>query len=362
MEKNLVIHQITAGFRRGDAISDEAMLLRSIFRSNGCVSNIYCDPSTIADNVRSEGMDIQMLCKEVKPSDYVILHLSIGSVVNSVFASLNCKKVILYHNVTPPEFFTRLNPNLAQRLADGRRQVASLAGVAEINLADSAYNAAELKEMGYTGEINVLPLVIDASFGVGSPIDNGMYHRLKDDGRTNILFVGRVAPNKRHDKLIEVFSYYQHYINPKSRLIIAGSANSLEGYKALLMGAVYSLELKNVYFTDFISSTELNACYAASDLFLCMSDHEGFCAPLIEAMSWNLPVCASAKAAVPETMDGSGVLFKDASSAEIAETINEVLTNAELKNSILKKQSERLHRFRNRDVWSEICRLLKINK
>lgn len=351
-----VIHQITAGFRRGDAISEEALLLREVFRNNGCTSELFCDGATIADNMRNEVAEISKLPTIVQPEDVAILHLSIGSRVNQVFSSLPCKKVILYHNVTPSQYLERLNPPMAQILEDGRKQVAALANVADVNLADSAYNARELEEMGYKN-VKVLPLVIDASFGEG-PIDGAMYSLLKDDGCKNILFVGRVVPNKRHDKLLEAFSYYQHYVEPRSRLIIAGSSVGQEAYKSLLLGSVHTLELQRVYFTEFISSAELNACYKAADAFLCLSDHEGFCAPLLEAMSWQIPVCAMARAAVPETMDGAGVLFNDASPAEIAEALNEVIINQPLREKIIVKQNERLARFRNRDVWTEFVGLL----
>ena len=350
------IHQITAGFRRGDAISEEAWLLRDIFRKNGCMSRLFSDRSSISEDLLNEVADVSELVNIVQPSDVVVLHLSIGSRVNQVFAKLPSKKVIIYHNITPSIYFQHLNPTIAQVLSEGRKQVAALAGVADVNLAVSAYNARELEECGYKN-VKVHPLVIDASFGEGK-VDLPFFSSLKKDGFKNILFVGRVAPNKRHDKLLEVFSYYQHYIEPKSRLIIAGSIAGNNMYKALLLGSVYTLELKNVYFTEFLPQEELNSCYKAADAFLCVSDHEGFCAPLLEAMSWQIPVCAMANAAIPETMDGAGVLFNDASSAEIAEALNEVITNQPLREKIIEKQNERLARFRNRDIWSEFIGLI----
>lgn len=354
------IHQIVAGFRDGDAISDEACLLQTIFKEHGYESSIYCAPETTAIRLRSAVRDLAMLPAQVKPDDIALLHLSIGSRGNDVFRNLNCRRAVLYHNVTPANFFQRLNPSLAHILSEGRRQAASLAGVAEINLADSEFNASELREMGFPS-VKVFPLVIDANFGAGS-VDPPMHARLTLDGRKNILFVGRVAPNKRHDRLLQVFHHFQHTLAPHSRLVIAGSSNGQEAYKALLLGSVHALELKQVVFTEFLTDAELNACYATASAFVCVSEHEGFCAPLLEAMAWDVPVFALAEAAVPETLNGAGVLFDGFDPAVMAETIERVLTDNALKSAVLARQRQRLARYRARDVWSEIASLLKLDR
>ena len=346
---NPILHQIVSGFRKGDAISDEAMLLQALCAAHGYEAPLYCARSTTAVEQRSLVRELDSLAGVVKPEDIVLLHLSIGSPGNSLFSTLKCRKAILYHNVTPSHFFERLNPPMAKILDDGRRQVASLANAAEINLADSAYNAHELHEAGYRN-VSVLPLVVDASFGAGV-IDPVMKARLTNDGKINLIFVGRVVPNKRHDHLLQVFHHFQHYVEPNSRLIIAGSSQGQEAYKSLLLGSVHALELKNVLFTEFITSAELNACYASASAFVCLSEHEGFCAPLLEAMAWNVPVFATATAAVPETLAGAGVLFPSFDLAIIAETIGRVIQDSELKAAILKRQQQRLANYRSRDVW-----------
>ncbi|MGI5868423.1 MAG: glycosyltransferase [Kiritimatiellia bacterium] len=351
-----VIHQIVAGCRKGDAISDEAMLLSAIFAENGYESRIHCARETTSQDARASVGDLDELPAVVKPGDLALLHLSIGSRANLVFPTLNCRRAILYHNVTPSRFFERLNPPMAAALDEGRRQVASLAGVAEINLADSEYNAGELRELGYR-DVRVLPLVIDAQFGSGE-IDPTMRARLADDGCFNILFVGRVVPNKRHDKLLQVFHHFQHTVEPRSRLVIAGSSSGQEAYKSLLLGSVHTLEIQRVLMTEFISAPELNACYATASAFVCMSEHEGFCAPLLEAMAWDVPVFADAQAAVPETLAGAGVLFHGADSAMIAETIGKVVRDPALRDAVLDRQRRRLDAYRRRDVWAELQALL----
>ena len=353
-----VIHQLVAGYRKGDAISDEAALLARIFARHGLESRIHCARETTAPDERANVGDLDALAASAKPEDLALLHLSIGSRANLLFPTLPCRKAILYHNVTPSRFFERLNPPMAAVLDEGRRQVAALAGVAAFNLADSEFNAGELRALGYR-DVCVLPLVTDCAFGSG-PVDPGMRARLADDGCFNLLYVGRVVPNKRHDKLLQVFHHFQNTVEPRSRLVIAGSSNGQEAYKSLLLGSVHALELKRVLLTEFISAAELNACYATARAFLCMSEHEGFCAPLLESMAWDVPVFADAQAAVPETLAGVGVLFHGADSATIAETIGRVARDPALRTAVLAKQRQRLDAYRRRDVWSEIQALLPL--
>ncbi len=350
------IHQIVAGFRSGDAICEEALLLRGLFISHGFASEIFCDASGIHPDSAADVADLDTLASRLCSDDIVILHLSIGCRANLVFPSLLCRRCILYHNVTPARYFERLNPRLAKHLEEGREQVAALRDVAEINLAVSSYNADELRAMGYR-DISVLPLIVNTDFHRGG-VDERLKATLTNDGYLNILFVGRVVPNKRHDRLLQVFHYFQHVVEPHSRLIIAGSSLGCEAYKILLLGTVDSLGLKHVKFTEFLSDAELNACYASASAFLCMSDHEGFCAPLLEAMSWNIPVFAHAAAAVPETLAGAGVLFDNADPATIAETIGHILRDATLRNAVLERQQARLAQYRSRDVWRELTTLL----
>lgn len=349
------IHQLVAGFRVGDAICEEALIFRRLFREHGIESNIYCEASAIHPDSASDAYDMDELVANVEPGDWVILHFSIGSPVNSFFATLPCRRCLLYHNVTPPEYFIHLDPALTGRLALGREQAVLLRGAAELNLAVSAYNAEELRCMGYEN-VGVFPLVVDFDVRRGNA-DPGMQQRLRRDGLLNLLFVGRVVPNKRHDRLITLFYYFQRYVEPRSQLIITGSSLGSEAYKILLLGQAASLGLKRVIFTEFLSDAELNACYASADAFVCLSDHEGFCAPLLEAMVWDIPIFAKAAAAVPETLGGAGVVFGGDAPDVMAETMGRVLSDPVLSEAVIDRQRVRLAQFSQRDVWGEVCAL-----
>lgn len=350
------IHQFVAGFSRGDAISNEARVMQAIFRSWGCESTIYCEARRILPELRREAVDIQA-CLDAPPGpdDVVLLHLSIGSPLNEIFTRLSCRRAILYHNVTPSSYFRVVNPQTAAMLARGTEQVGALAGCAGVNLADSRYNADELTALGYS-DVRVLPLVLDLD-RLTATCDRGIVKRYRD-GRTNILFVGRCAPNKRIEDLLTAFAHYTGTVDPDARLIHVGSVAGVEPYYTVLLARCRELKLQQVHFAGSVKQPELNAYYACADVFLSMSEHEGFGIPLIESMVHEVPVLAYAAAAVPETLDGAGVLFREKNYPEIVEMIARLATRTPLRDAILSGQRERLQRYRSRDLQAELRRHL----
>ncbi len=349
------LHQFTAGFARSDAISNEALALRGIFRSWGYASDIFSETRRILPELRREILDVSTCAAGLRPGDAVLLHLSIGSPVNQVFQSLPCRKAILYHNITPPHYFERLQPATAWTLEQGLEQVRALAGAAEVNLADSRFNAEELTAYGYTN-VRVLPLVFDRA-RLNEPADRRTLKELKD-GRTNVLFVGRCVPNKKIEDVLLAFAHFQKAVEPDSRLILVGSWAGCERYHQLLSSQVRQLALRRVEFLGSIPQGALHAAYDAADLFLCLSEHEGFCIPLLEAMARDVPVLAFAAAAVPETMDGAGVLVVRKEYPELAELMGRLCRDRGLRAAVLAGQRERVARYFNRDLAGELRGLL----
>jgi glycosyltransferase involved in cell wall biosynthesis len=346
------IHQFVAGFRQGDAISHAATVMRRHFRAWGHESAIVCEARRTCPHERDEIRDLADVAAAARPGDIAILHLSIGTPVNLAFAALPCRKAVLYHNITPPHYFRFCNPVLAGELQTGRQQAAALAGVAEVALADSAYNAGELREMGYR-DVRVLPLAID--IGAFSPrqADPAMRRRL-DDGTRNVLFVGRCVPNKRLEDLLTVMHFLQRHVEPAARLVHVGSHAGVETYYSLLVARARALGLRDIRFLGTVTQAQLNACYATAHAFLCLSEHEGFCAPLIEAMLHDVPVLARRAAAVPETLGGAGVLLDTPDFPLIAETLGRVLRETSLRQAIVARQQARLAAFRTRDLDAEL--------
>jgi L-malate glycosyltransferase len=349
------IHQFVAGFAGGDAISNESVMFRDIFRRWGYASEIFSEDRCVQQAARKHVRDVDVYAAEASPDDIALLHLSIGSKANDVFKSLPCRKAILYHNVTPAKYFEVVNKQTAGVLRRGREQIADLAQVATVNMADSRFNASELEAVGYR-DVAVLPLVLNFSL-LTDDIDARKQAKL-NDGRKNILFVGRCTPNKKIEDLLRVFAYYQKTIEPNSRLIHVGSHAGSERYFNLLTTMTKELNLKHVDFAGTVSQPELNACYASADAFLCMSEHEGFCIPLIESMIHEVPILAHASAAIPETLGGSGILLSERRCDLAAELLDRLVRDPDLRNAVVKQQSERLAQYRARDLEAEIRELL----
>ena len=349
------IHQLVAGFSRGDAISNEALVMRRLFRAWGFAAEIFCERRRILVELRDEARDVEEAPARCRPEDVVLLHLSIGSRANEIFPHLPGRKVLLYHNITPPEYFRWVNAQTARELARGREQAQALAGVAQINLADSRFNATELEAMGYRS-VAVLPLLLDFARLKAAPDRRVL--RACADGLVNVLFVGRVAPNKRLEDVLAAFACFQKAVVPASRLILAGSFAGTERYQRLLLSMARDLRLSNVLFAGSVPQAELNAYYRGAHVLLCMSEHEGFCIPLLEAMWHQVPVMAYAAAAVPETLDGAGVLFREKAMELIAEMMARVAAPGALRSAILAGQQARLERFLRQDPEVELRRHL----
>lgn len=341
------IHQLVAGYSNGDAISNEARAWRAIFRQWGHASEIYCERKRILPELRKEARDISTAAETIAPNDIVVLHLSIGSDVNRAFQQLNCRKAIVYHNITPPEFFRGYHEQIAHSLKRGRDELAALSNTCAINIAVSTFNAGELQQAGYR-DPRVVPLVLDRSNWKG-PVDRAIAREL-DDGFINILFVGRCAPNKRIEDLIFTLYFMQRYVQKKTRLIQVGSAAGLERYKALLQTKARELGVEHIVMPGSVRSDALRAYYQAAHVFLCLSEHEGFCIPLLEAMGHDVPVIAYDAGAVAETLDGAGVLLRKKHFDVIAETVHRVATDAPLRRGIIAGQRDRLQRYEAIDI------------
>ena len=346
------IHQLVAGFRFGDAISNAAIQMRKVFRGWGCRSDILSRRSAIASEYRDEGRDLKEAAAELGPDDIAVLHLSIGNPVNLAFRDLRCRKAIVYHNITPSKYFRLLSPSTAKDLDEGRRHLEMLAGAADLNLADSAYNAAELTAAGYR-DAKVLALPIDLDSFLRGGIDTHT-QRLLGGGVYNVLFVGRWAPNKKIEDLLTVM-YYLTKIEPNVRFVHVGTEAGAEAYYALVRAHGKALGLTNAVALKGVSQDALNTCYASAHAFLCMSEHEGFCAPLVEAMLHQVPVLSLASAAIPETLGGAGVLFEPPPDFPlIAETVAEVLHNDALRAQIIARQNKRIEALRARDLDADM--------
>lgn len=324
----------------GDAVSNDAVALEKVIADMGFETGIYADiigkrlPAGTAHRINR--------LTDLRSDDVIIYHKSTGTDLDYRLDRFRCRKIMIYHNITPPEFFSPYNSEAAALTAYGYEGLSHLKSRVEYCLADSEYNRSDLLKHGFTCPIDVRPILIPFSDYDKAP-DAAAMERF-GDGRTNILFVGRVAPNKRQEDIIRAFYFYRK-ADPSARLILAGSDAGFENYSQRLRDYAKALELEDVILTGKVSFPELLALYHTANVFLCMSEHEGFCVPLAEAMHFNIPVIALDTSAVAGTLGGSGFLINDSDPLFVSEVIRRTVNDGELRQQLISGQRERLADF-----------------
>jgi L-malate glycosyltransferase len=337
----LQINQILAALEYGDAIGNEALAINRLLKSWGYKSSIY------ADGIHPKLADMASPCRKYRktssPDDVAIFHFSIGSEASKFVKTLPDKKILIYHNITPPHFFWGINDALIYLLRSGREELSEFADISDLALGVSEYNRRELVDLGFK-KTGVLPLLID--FNNYLRVPDPKILREFDDDYINLIFVGRIAPNKRHEDLIKMFYYFNKYIEPRSRLILVGSYKGMDRYYSMLQNLISRLGLdNNVYMTGHVSLEEMISYYKLADVFVSMSEHEGFCVPLLESMYFGVPIMAFASSAIPDTLNGSGVLLREKKYEEAAEMAYLLATDEDLRDKIIRKQKERVKDF-----------------
>jgi glycosyltransferase involved in cell wall biosynthesis len=338
------IHQVLATLGYGDAIGHEVLGIQRVLRSAGYESEIFVE--TADHRLESLTRDYRELIDFSRPDNLLIHHFSLGSRASRIAYALPERMALVYHNITPPEYFVGVHRTLARQCFRGRRELRLYAGRCDLALGDSEFNRQDLEALGFT-RTAVLPVVPDFSHLDRAPDD--FVARQFDDAWTNILFVGRVIANKKIEDLIRFFHAYQTLFNPRSRLLIVGSHGGFERYLAALQQLVAALDASHVHFVGQVSDEELVAYYEIADLFLCASEHEGFCVPLVEAFYKQVPVLAYAATAVPATMDGAGVLYDDKDPRHVAALMDAVLSNCALEDRIVDAQRAAVGRLQAKD-------------
>jgi glycosyltransferase involved in cell wall biosynthesis len=262
--------------------------------------------------------------------------------VTKRFLRLRDRKVIIYHNITPYQFFLDYHRTLAKDCFKGRLELKSLAGQVDLALGDSEFNRRELVAAGIK-ETGVLPLVMDfAKFDLPVlPVFREMYA----DKKTNILFVGRIIPNKKVEDVIKAFHLYQTHFNPESRLFIVGEYRGFERYTSALQGLIAGLGARDIHFSGHVPLAEVVSYAKLAHLYLHLSEHEGFCAPVVESFHLGIPVVAFDAGAVGETMNGGGVLLRAKDPLRVAALCHEVLTRPGLKAALLAGQERALQKY-----------------
>jgi glycosyltransferase involved in cell wall biosynthesis len=338
------VHQVLATLAYGDAIGHEVLAINRVLRETGYDSEIFVD--TVDPRLEHLTHDYRDLASFSSPDNILVHHFSIGSRGSRIAFALPDRMVLVYHNITPPEYFVNVHPLLVRQCYRGRRELSAYAERCDLALGDSEFNRQELAAMGFP-RTAVLPVV--PSFSHLDAVPDRRITDEFDDAMTNVIFVGRVTPNKRIDNVIRYFAAYQRLFNSRSRLLLVGSYSGFERYHATLAELVARLGATDVRFFGHVTNSELAACYDVADIFLCASEHEGFCVPLVEAFRAGIPVLAYAATAVPATMDGAGVLYDSRDPLQVAGLIEQVATDRRLRERIVEGQDAAFDRLLQKD-------------
>lgn len=292
----------------------------------------------------------------IEKDDVIMYHMCIGTPLNTEICDYQCKKVLVYHNITPPHLIGHYNRTIADACEEGLKQLGYMQPYFDLCLADSEFNKSDLVKAGYDqNKITVIPPLVPRDDFLKQPDEKVL--KQMNDGWVNILFVGRVNPNKKHEDIIRAYSCYKK-INSKSRLILAGGVT--DGYYENLVQYVKNNDIKDVIFTKQISFAALLAYYKSATVFLCMSEHEGYCIPLIEAMLFDIPVIGYDAGAVGDTMGGSGILVDDKDPNYIARIIDKIITDNGLYQKIVKQQQDYLKSLTEDAIFEKYKKWIEI--
>jgi len=335
-----------------DAVGADALAMARILDELGIETRIFCQSSSGVQRRTWPAED--MLAFAGGPDDLVIYHFSIGWPA-AIEQLRKCRgfRIVKYHNITPPRFFESYSMEYRQACERGRDEIAAVATLGcDLYLGASAYNLHELNEAGVPIERGaVLAPFHRVQEIVEAEADVALIDALTDGAR-NFLMVGRVAPNKGHLQLVEAFSAYVRAYAEPARLILVGKIDPrLHAYTEAIRQRIDELGLiDHVLWIDGASEAQLKAAYLASHVFMLMSEHEGFCVPLVEAMALGTPIVAHASSAIPETLGDAGIAWQEQDPWLHAASAARLFADDELRSDLLERGRDRYRQSFSNDV------------
>ena len=350
----LSVHQWVPAAHKGDAIGDSARRVRDMLRARGHASEIFA--LTIDEALRH---DVRPFGDPAaREGDVTIFHFALPSPMTQAFATLPGGRVLQYHNITPAHFFADYAPHIARLAMLGREELATLVGHVDLALGDSTYNREELDALGFA-PTGVMPIALDLARITTAPRRPAL-EKVLGDGLTNVLFVGRVAPNKKIEDHIRLAEHYKRYVDSHYRFIFVGRYDAVPSYYATIRALMekYQMPADRFWFTGPVPNADLAAFYRYASVYISLSEHEGFCVPLLEAMAAHVPVLAYGAAAVPETMGGAGVVFTPKDLEFAAEWLGRLTYDDRLRADIIKGQDARLAAFSEARLQADLDALL----
>ena len=335
------IHQFTPVLEPG-AVGAHTLEVQRLCHELGIASTIFAEQTRDVWAGRGQHFRDYGRSAPAGPGDVLLYHVAIGSVVADFVAARPERLAVDHHNITPASYFADWEPDVVHGISWGRNQLAQLGARASLGLADSGFNRDELDQLGYA-RTAVAPILLDTS-AFDRSADDAALERLAVEG-TVWLFVGRVAPHKSQHDLIKAFTVFRRVYDDRAVLRIVGASSS-DRYVEALRRLVSALQLDDaVELIGGVSDGELAAHYRTADVFTCLSEHEGFCVPLLEAMHHRLPIVAYAAAAVPETLGAGGLCLPGKAPATVAAAVQRVVADRALRDAMAAAGTRRLADF-----------------
>jgi glycosyltransferase involved in cell wall biosynthesis len=348
------VNQWVPAAHKGDAVGDSARRTRDLLRAMGHDADVFA--LTIDYDLRH---DVRSFSDpSAKTGDVTIFHFALPSPMSREFSALTHGRVLQYHNVTPAHFFAPYAPSLFRLATLARSELAGLARSTDLALGDSEYNRLELEELGFPNT-GVMPIAVDTDRLTNAP-PHPVLDDLLDDGFVNFLFVGRIAPNKRIEDHIRLAEQYKRYVDAYYRFIFVGRYDVVPRYYASIRAMLSQYEMleERFIFTGPVPDLELAAYYRASSVYISLSEHEGFCVPLLESMAMDVPVLAYGAAAVPDTLGGAGLQFAPKDLEYAAELLGMLAFDESPREEILDRQRHRLRDFSDHVIRQRLTNVL----
>ena len=345
------VHQFTPSVAAGDGVSQGLFYTQQLLRELGYVSTIYANH--IDDALKGRVLHIDEY--QASAHNILLYHHSIGHEHHDLIMGFPDHRVLVYHNITPSHFFKNV-PHLKQACDQGREQLAHALPYIEASYADSDYNADELISLGYR-EPQVIPILVDVDQCL-SRAEHASRSAF-DKEHFNILFVGRIVSNKNQHQLVDVlYSIKQQETAKPVKLYLAGGVSEPD-YMDFVNAHINALGLEDsVEVLGKVPDAELYDCMCSADLFLCLSEHEGFCMPILESICCGAPVLAYQAGGIATTLGEAGLLTYKASST-IADTICDYIKHPEKLTELHRAQFAHLQQFRRENLMDKLQKVLE---
>jgi glycosyltransferase involved in cell wall biosynthesis len=329
------VHQFVPALIPRDATGTHTLLLRDALRAAGWRSEIFAEATH--DELAGESVAVERYPELAAAGDVLVYQFSTSSMVADLLAGRSEPLVIDYHNVTGPEHYDGWDPATARRSADALAQLAVLAPRAVLGLADSEFNQADLVAAGCR-RTAVVPVLVDHDRLCRTP-DPELSARLgalRSAGGSDWLFVGRVVPSKAQHELVKALWAHRRLYDARARLHLVGSTPS-PAYVSALRGFIDDLGLSDAAFVHGeVTDPALASHFAAADVYVSLSVHEGFGVPLVEAMRVGVPVVALGAGAVGATVGAAGLVLHQGDPAHVAAAVARVVGDPELRARLVR--------------------------